>query len=101
MQMIFTGRNWKTDGAELMYSAFGKFDDFESQDAGRIYSFDGQSEPITKLERSSEGKHLLIFKGDDIFALSGTSPVDYTIARFPKEEQEQVRGCLSEQNTKR
>ena len=78
---VYKGRVWVAKDATIYYSALGTYDDFETaNDAGYINEFHTDTGSINALKNYRD--YLAIYKNNNIYLLSGTSPEDFTIAPF-------------------
>lgn len=78
---VYKGRIWVAKGSTIYYSALGKFDDFETEnDAGYINEFHTDTGLITALKNYKD--YLAIYKLNNVYLLTGTSPNDFAIVPF-------------------
>ena len=77
----YKGRIWVAKDATIYYSALGNYNDFKSEnDAGYINEFHTDTGSIKALKNYKD--YLAIYKNNNIYLLSGTSPEDFAIVPF-------------------
>ena len=77
----YKGRLWIAMGGSLYFSALGRYDDWSSvSDAGYISNFLSDIDKITAIQGYKD--YLAIYKRDNTFLLSGSSPSDFAIQKF-------------------
>lgn len=77
----YRGRVWVAKDSTLYYSALGTYDNFtEEQDAGYINDFHTNTDVITGIGEYKD--YLAIYKKNQVYLLSGTTPDDFSIQLF-------------------
>jgi hypothetical protein len=94
---VYKGRVWIGDSGTLYYSALGRYDDWTSEDdAGFIANFHNDSSRIVALKNYKE--YLAIYKEDQTYLLSGSSPDNFTIVPFADKGSVSSRGVATIEN---
>lgn len=77
----YKGRVWVAKGSTLYYSALGTYDNFtEDSDSGYINDFHTNTDVITAMAEYKN--YLAIYKKNQVYLLSGSSPEDFAIQLF-------------------
>lgn len=88
---VYKGRVWIADGSVIYYSALGSYTDFETEnDAGYIKDFHTDTADIIALKPYKD--YLAIYKKNNVYLLTGTSPEDFAITPFAD------KGALSQKS---
>lgn len=95
----YRGRLWIASGSTLYFTALGTFNDWTTaDDAGYMKNFLSDVDKITALQGYKD--YLAIYKADNTFLLSGTSPEDFAITKFADKGafcQQMVVNCNNKQ----
>ena len=88
----YKGRVWIAKEATLYYSALGTYNNFtEDNDAGYISDFHTNTDIITGIAEYKD--YLAIYKKNQVYLLSGSSPNDFSIQLFA-DKGTQANKCL-------
>ncbi len=93
----YKGRVWVAKGSTIYYSALGTYDNFtESNDAGYINDFHTNTDVITGIAEYKD--YLAIYKKNQVYLLSGTSPDDFAIQLFADKGTKAQRSLVNVDN---
>ena len=94
---VFKGRVWAAKDATIYYSALGTYNDFESEnEAGYINEFHTDTSSITALKPYKD--YLAIYKKNNVYLLTGTSPENFAIVPFANKGAVGVNSILNVEN---
>jgi len=78
---IYKGRVWCSKESTIYYSALGTYNDFTTKDdAGYISDFHTDTSDISAIHTYKD--YLAIYKKEQVYLLSGTSPSDFSVSLF-------------------
>lgn len=78
---VYKGRVWVAEDSIIYYSALGSYTDFSTaNDAGYIKDFHTDTADIIALKPYKD--YLAIYKKNNVYLLTGTSPEDFSITPF-------------------
>ena len=93
----FRSRLFVAQGSKLYFSALGNYNDFSTaNDAGYIADFHVDTSKIIALKPYQE--YLAIYKEEQTYLLSGTSPEDFSIIPFSNKGACSSNGCVTVNN---
>lgn len=93
----YRGRLWVGKGANLYYSALGKYNDFTTaNDAGYINNFHIDTNDIKALKTYKD--YLAIYKENSVYLLSGSSATDFKIVPFADKGTASFSGLVTVNN---
>lgn len=93
----YRGRVWVAKDSAIYYSALGTYDNFtEEKDAGYINDFHTNTDVITGIAEYKD--YLAIYKKNQVYLLSGTSPDDFAIQLFADKGTRAQRSLVNVDN---
>ena len=93
----YRGRVWVAKDSTIYYSALGTYDNFtEDNDAGYINDFHTNTDVITGISEYKD--YLAIYKKNQVYLLSGTSPEDFSIQLFADKGTKSSRSLVNVDN---
>ncbi|MCM1009569.1 MAG: hypothetical protein NC390_01655 [Fusobacterium sp.] len=93
----YRGRVWVAKGSTIYYSALGTYDNFtEENDAGYINDFHTNTDVITGIAEYKD--YLAIYKKNQVYLLSGSSPDDFAIQLFADKGTKAQRSLVNVDN---
>ncbi len=93
----YRGRVWVAKGSAIYYSALGTYDNFtEENDAGYINDFHTNTDTITGIAEYKD--YLAIYKKNQVYLLSGSSPDDFAIQLFADKGTKAQRSLVNVDN---
>lgn len=93
----YRGRVWVAKDSAIYYSALGTYDNFtEDKDAGYINDFHTNTDVITGISEYKD--FLAIYKKNQVYLLSGSSPEDFSIQLFADKGTKANRSLINVDN---
>ncbi len=93
----YKGRVWVAKGSTIYYSALGTYNNFtEEQDAGYINDFHTNTDVITGIAEYKD--YLAIYKKNQVYLLTGTSPDEFAIQLFADKGTKAPRSLVNVDN---
>ena len=93
----YRGRVWVAKDSTIYYSALGTYDNFtEEKDAGYINDFHTNTDVITGIGEYKD--YLAIYKKNQVYLLSGSSPEDFSIQLFADKGTKAHRSLVNVDN---
>lgn len=94
---VYKGRIWIADASVIYYSALGSYSDFTTEnDAGYIKDFHTDTADIIALKPYKD--YLAIYKKNNVYLLTGTSPEDFSITPFANKGAQSQKAITNVEN---